>query len=44
MIRCEVFKQLTRFTYSLETDGEDRTIRFKIYKQLAKFNVRSGEG
>ena len=36
MIRFEVFRQLTKFTYGLERMGEDDQIR-DAFKQLTKF-------
>ena len=37
MIRWEILKNLTKFTYILEMDEEDRMIRWEIFKQLTKF-------
>ena len=39
MIRCKVLKQLTKFTYELDTDeevGMRRDVR-EVFKQLTKF-------
>ena len=37
MIRWEVaFKQVTKFTYFLQTDEEDGMIRWEVFKQLTK--------
>ena len=38
MIRSEVFKQLNKFTYGLETEqGDERTMRWEVFKKLIKF-------